>query len=184
MKTKIIYSALVIALVMTMFAGCAKNPPNSIQIDNNFDLNAVNEIFKLKFESDAKIIDYSLTPSSSGDSDDPEETVLKVILEFPAEKNDAYYKMIDGKFALLTSEEELTEYTAIFENIFSPRSIALDAMFHRFEITKTEERFLFWGTETYHRGTTLAGIEYGESSTTVYLHTVVYMDGDKIIFAA
>ena len=49
MKTKIIYSALVIALVMTMFAGCAKNPPNSIQIDNNFDLNAVNEIFKLKF---------------------------------------------------------------------------------------------------------------------------------------
>ena len=109
---------------------------------------------------------------------------MKVVLEFPAEKNDAYYKMIDGKFALLTSEEELTEYTAIFENIFSPRSLALDAMFHRFEITKTEERFLFWGTETYHRGTTLAGIEYGESSTTVYLHTVVYMDGDKIIFAA
>lgn len=131
MKKIIICVILVFAVVIAVFARCSKTFPGCYVIDeNDFDLNMVNEVFKLDFGTDVTIVDHSFLPvvPHSG-YDGPSETRFNVIIEFPSNKNDAYYNMVNEKYALLTSEEETTEYQIIFENIFSDRSIALDAMF-------------------------------------------------------
>ena len=62
----------------------------------------VNEVFKLDFGSDVTIVDHSFSsPETSSYYDVPGEIAFKVIVEFPSDKKDAYYNMINEKYACL-----------------------------------------------------------------------------------
>lgn len=185
MKKIIICAVLIAVAVTVIFTWPSKTFPGCCVVDeNDFDLNMVNEVFKLDFGPDVTIVDHSFLPVVPHPGyDGPSETEFNVILEFPSDKNDAYYEMINKQYALMTSEEQITESPIIFENIFSNRSIALDSMFRRFDTIITNERFLFSGTRTRDPIVTLVGIENGESSTTVYLHAIGHNEGDKLVFS-
>lgn len=185
MKQIIICVVLIATAVTVILMWPSKTFPGSYVVaENDFNLNMVNEVFKLNFGSDVTIVDHSFLPAvPHPDYDGPNEIKFNVIIEFPSDKKDTYYNMINKKYVLLTSEEEITDYPNIFENIFTDRSTELDAMFRRFDVIITDERSWFSRKETRHPITTLVGIENGGESTTVYLHTVGHNEGGKIVFS-
>lgn len=184
MKKIIICVVLIAAVVTVIFTWHSKTFPGCCVVDeNDFDLNMVNEVFKLDFGSDVTIVDHAFLPVvPHSDYDGPSETEFNVILEFPSDKKDAYYNMISKKYDL-TKEETHELYHASLENIFSGRSISLESVFRRFDAILTDERSLFGGTEARDPIMTLVGIENGGESTTVYLHTVGHNEDGKIVFS-
>lgn len=182
MKKIIIGVVLIAAVATAIFMRPFKTFPGSYVADgNDFNLNMVNEVFKLDFGSDVTIVDHSFSsPETSSYYDVPGEIAFKVIVEFPSDKKDAYYNMINEKYAVLTSEEESP---VIFESIFSGRSIVPDAIFERFDTIITEKRYGFIREETRHPIMTLIWIENGGESTTVCLYTVGHDEGGKIVFS-
>lgn len=97
MKKIIIGVVLIAAVVTAIFMRPSKTFPGSYVADgNDFNLNMVNEVFKLDFGSDVTIVDHSfLSPETSSYYDVPGEIAFKVIVEFPSDKKDAYYNMIN-----------------------------------------------------------------------------------------
>ena len=183
MKKIIICVILIVAVAIVLFMWHSRTFPRCCVVDeNDFDLNMVNEVFKLDFESDVTIVDHSFLTLPPYDKDMPSEIEFNVILEFPSDKKDAYYNMINKKYAL-TEEETRESCHAILENIFSGRLISLESVFLRFDAIITAERSWFGRTETRHPIQTLVGIENGGALTTVYLHTVGHNEGDRIVFS-
>ena len=83
---------------------------------------------------------------------------------------------MDEDKALLTAGEadELETYSSALKRHFSPAPDGFDSVFQRFDILKKETNYLFYGSEERWPTEALAGIVYGETTTTVYLHTTGY----------
>ena len=173
MAKKIVLAILIVSLVLAALAGCYKTP-RRFNADSSLDIATLNEVFHLDLGSDAKIVDHSFTESSYGDGEDDYETILDAVVELPADKYGEYLEMIDKNYIAANVGDEFENYSGALKRAFEQRNVEPDAVFMRYDSYKTEDRVLFWGSETDHPFTPIVGIEKGETAVTLYLHSVVY----------
>ena len=167
--------ALIIAVAAALLAGCTSYSPARIGSERDIDLETVNEWFHLHFKDDATIVDRSLTTYRYGDGEDESQQIIAVVIEYPAEKNEAYDKIISASYRPATNTGgELETYTYALKSHFPSAPDAFDAVYQRYDILTEEKKSLFCGEETQIRTQAYAGIVYGDSLTTVYLYTTGY----------